>query len=72
MEYDITNAMIQPVPEKYWTNSNDHPFQLSFRDNTVVDHVLGSTPYTGPAFMPIANIPRTVMTGQQFGNSQLS
>ncbi|KAK9756643.1 hypothetical protein RND81_01G111700 [Saponaria officinalis] len=39
MEYEISNAKIRPMPEKYRTNPDDHPYQLSFGGNTIINPV---------------------------------
>ncbi|XP_074293070.1 replication protein A 70 kDa DNA-binding subunit B-like [Silene latifolia] len=60
VEYDISNAKIRPMPEKYPVGPDDHPFHLSFSADTIVRAVEGSKPPLGPEYIAIAAIPRTV------------
>ncbi|XP_074320259.1 replication protein A 70 kDa DNA-binding subunit B-like isoform X2 [Silene latifolia] len=59
VEYDISNAKIRPMPEKYRVSADDHPFQLSFGSDTIIKAVEGSKPPIGPEYVTIAAIPRT-------------
>ncbi|KAK9671297.1 hypothetical protein RND81_12G020000 [Saponaria officinalis] len=48
MEYEISNAKLKPMPEKYRTNPSDHLFQLCFTSSTIihpVEDVLGIVIY---------------------------
>ncbi|KAK9698910.1 hypothetical protein RND81_08G139900 [Saponaria officinalis] len=66
MEYEISNAKIRPMPEKYRTNPEDHPYQLSFGGNTIIKPVEGSKPPLGPEYIPIASIPRTITADDRY------
>ena len=68
MKYDITNAIIHTISEMDSKSEGCKPYLLGFTENTVVEPINSSFLYKGPAFMPIVNIPKTLMGGQQFGN----
>ncbi|XP_074299981.1 replication factor A protein 1-like [Silene latifolia] len=59
-EYDISNAKIKVMPEKYRRNADDFPYQLSFGADTIIRAVEGTKVPTGPEYLPIDSIPRTV------------
>ncbi|XP_074296608.1 uncharacterized protein LOC141626948 [Silene latifolia] len=52
MEYEISNAKLKVVPDKYRTHPDDHPFQLSFTNNTIIQQI-GSNPPPGPSMWPL-------------------
>ncbi|XP_074304828.1 replication protein A 70 kDa DNA-binding subunit B-like isoform X2 [Silene latifolia] len=66
VEYDISNAKIRPMPEKYRLTADDHPFQLSFGSDTIIKAVEGSKPPIGPEYVTIAAIPRTNTTDDRY------
>ncbi|XP_074318423.1 replication protein A 70 kDa DNA-binding subunit A-like [Silene latifolia] len=66
MEYEISNAKLKPVPEKYRTNPEDHPYQLSFNNSTIIQPVPGSQPATGPDYIVLASIPRTMTIDDRY------
>ncbi|XP_074300763.1 replication protein A 70 kDa DNA-binding subunit B-like [Silene latifolia] len=65
MEYDICNAKIKLMPEKY-RRDTDHPYQLSFGAQTVITPVEGCKPPAGPEYISIAAIPRIVTTDDRY------
>ncbi|XP_074313490.1 uncharacterized protein LOC141648664 [Silene latifolia] len=65
MEYEISDAKLKPVPEKYRTNVDDHPFQLSFTNNTLIQQI-GSSPPPGPQYVALGSIPRALRDADRY------
>ncbi|KAK9706960.1 hypothetical protein RND81_07G163800 [Saponaria officinalis] len=58
MVYEISNAKLKPVPEKYRTSPEDHPYQLSFNNSTIIQPV--------PEYIVLASIPRSITLDDRY------
>ncbi|XP_074314232.1 uncharacterized protein LOC141649440 [Silene latifolia] len=65
MEYEICNAKIKMLPEKY-RRDDEHPYQLAFGTQTIITPVEGCKPPMGPDYISITAIPRMVTTDDRY------
>ncbi|KAL2936063.1 Replication protein A 70 kDa DNA-binding subunit B [Bienertia sinuspersici] len=62
-EYEISNAMIQPVPQQFQLKDNE--YQMNFNDRVNVTPLHGESSTHGPKFLSIAEIPRNDDTNKE-------
>ncbi|XP_074297578.1 replication protein A 70 kDa DNA-binding subunit B-like [Silene latifolia] len=66
MEYEICNAKIKLLPEKYRGTTADHPYQLSFGAKTIIRPIEGCKPPIGPKYISLAAIPKNITTDDRY------
>ncbi|KAL2903287.1 Replication protein A 70 kDa DNA-binding subunit B [Bienertia sinuspersici] len=62
-EYEISNAMIQPIPPQFQLKDNE--YQMNFNDRVKLTPLHGESSNQGPKFLSIAGIPRSDDTNKE-------
>ena len=64
-EYELDDAVVKPVPEKYASRPNEHSFMIN--DRAKINSLIANPEALAPEYQAISTIPRDPFDNNLFG-----